>query len=427
MVSDKKEQDRRIARFYIYRGLTSVALFIPFWQLWLSSHVASYFEFTLVDVTFWATLLFVQIPAGYFADKYSRKRVLFVGEALRNLGMLGFGLSFNLPSLTLSNSIWAVGIAFIVATQSPLLYETLMELGRSREYTAVEGKATTLMFFGNAAGSFLGAALVGWTGRLDLTLILSSVLGFAGFLSILRVPEPRIEREAGKNFAAQVREGLRVIRGSEQVRLLIVFQVILQASLYLMTLFRPLYFRALGFEPPQIGLLIGGFLVVGGVTAIWAHKIENHFKERRALNVLFLVAFLSFSAIYVARDLFKPVALLQGLLYAVWGLEGPIIYAYLNHRLDASQRSTVFSMASVAFTLTIVAVEPVFGIVMTAVPDFFLLGLLLAVVMAAPSVYVLARWTKSLEIAGPAADVLGEEEGASEDFFDSLLKALRRK
>src|SRR2546427_271441 len=80
----------RVRRFYAYQGASSFAIWIPFWALWIRGHLASDFEFTLVDV---AGAFVGGVCVGLVGDL---RLTLLVG-ALLNLGAVGVAVTFREP------------------------------------------------------------------------------------------------------------------------------------------------------------------------------------------------------------------------------------------------------------------------------------------------------------------------------------------
>ena len=124
------EGERRIRRFYLFRAVTSFALWMPFWALWAYENMDDLFLIAIIDAAFWATMIGVQIPAGLVSDRYGRRAALLIGEVLFAVGVLTFGLSTEFWQYVVSNIVWAVGVCFIISGDTPFLYDTLIELNR---------------------------------------------------------------------------------------------------------------------------------------------------------------------------------------------------------------------------------------------------------------------------------------------------------
>ncbi|MGD9963074.1 MAG: MFS transporter, partial [Thermoplasmata archaeon] len=215
------EGDDRIRRFYFFRALTSFSLWIPFWTLWVYKNLDSLFLLTAVDTAFWATMVMVQVPAGLLGDKYGRKTVLFIGEALFAVGVLSFGFSTEFEQYFISNIVWAIGACFIVSGDTPFVYDTLLELDRGSEFTRVMGTANAVQYLMNAFACVVGGIIVTVTNRVELTLIVASLVGLMGSFTVAFLREPMVPREFMKSYRAQLGTGVKQVLKSRAIMILI--------------------------------------------------------------------------------------------------------------------------------------------------------------------------------------------------------------
>jgi MFS family permease len=354
------EGDRRIRKFYLFRAVTSFGLWIPFWTLWVYKNLDDLFLLTVVDAAFWTTIVLFQIPAGLLGDKYGRKIVLFLGEALFAIGVLGFGLSTEFWEYLVANIIWGLGVCFIISGDTPFVYDMLLELKRSNEFTKVMGTASAVMFLTNAVACAAGGVLTEITDRLELTLIIASAIGLTGSFTVAFLREPNVPRAFQKSFKSQIGVGFRQVIKSRPIMILIFFQIILQLGTYVMAVFRSVYMNdVLNLSYLQIGLFFCSFAIVGGVVAGRAGRFEARFGEKRSLMFLLVSIIISFGVVFVVRS---PVAVTtQYLIYVVVALQAPIINGYINRLVESSYRSTVMAIASVFFTIIVVVVEMSIG------------------------------------------------------------------
>lgn len=388
------EGDRRIRKFYFFRALTSFSLWIPFWTLWVYKNLDSLFLLTVVDVAFWATMIMFQVPAGLLGDKYGRKAVLFTGEALFAVGILGFGLSTGFIEYLVSNVIWALGVCFIVSGDTPFVYDTLLELDRATEFTKVMGTANAVMYLMNAVACAVGGVIITLTDRIDLTLIIASTVGLTGSFTVFLLKEPKVSRESMRSFRSQVGTGFRQVIKSRAIMILVLFQITLQLGIYVMAVFRSVYMNEkleLGYL--EIGLFFASFAIVGGIVTSRASRIEARLKEKGSLVFMLVAMTLSFGIVFLVRS---PVAVMtQYLMYMIAALQAPIIGGYIHRLVASSHRSTVTAIASMLFTVAVVVVEVSTGWIAS------IWGLeegLMVLALASAPVGVLLLWMWSKEV-----------------------------
>ena len=348
--------DDRIRRYYIFRAVTSFSLWIPFWTLWIYKNVPNLFLLTVVDTAFWTTMIVFQLPAGLLGDKYGRKKMLFIGELTYAIGILSFGLSDQFWMYLFSNMLWAIGVCFVVSGDSPFVYDTLLEFKRAHEFIGVMARSWTVQATMGAAACIVGGILVQSTNRLDLTLIIASLVGLVGSMTAVFLKEPKVDRSKMDDMRTQLKAGLRKVLDSRAIMTLIMFQIVIEIAVYVMAVFRSVYMLdVLKLDFLEIGVLIAAFTLFGGIVALRASQIESRLGEKRSLLFMLLAIMGSFAVVFIVKS---PVAIgIQFLIYAVSSLQSPIISGYINKRVDSQHRSTVIAIATLLFTAILVAVE----------------------------------------------------------------------
>jgi MFS family permease len=393
--------DDRIRGYYIFRAITSFALWMPFWTLWAYINLEDFFLLTLVDVGFWTTMIVFQIPAGLLGDKYGRKTVLFVGEIFASIGVLCFGLSHDIAGLFGSNIVWAFGICFVVSGDTPFVYDTLVELGRAKEFIGVMAKGYAVVAVANAIACITGGVIIQWIfpGRVELTLIISAVIAMFGSLTILLLKEPKTQRTQLTSYVKHFRDGWNMVVSTKAIVVLIVFQIVIEIATYVMAVFRSVYMNeappnGLGLGYFEIGAFIAAFAVVGGIAATQAGKIEERLGEKTSLLFLLLTIIGSFGVVFLVAS---PIAIIvQFPIYIVVFLQSPIIGGYINRRVDSTHRSTVVAIASLIFTAVLTAVELPAGWLAEEIGMRTTMAIL-AVAIAPLGLYLLIQWNREVD------------------------------
>ena len=403
------EGDTRIRRFYLFRALTSFALWMPFWTLWAYKNLDSVFLVTIVDAAFWMTMIGFQIPAGLIGDKYGRKAVLFIGEVLFSVGVLTFGLSTEFWQYILSNFVWALGVCFIVSGDTPFMYDTLLELKRSKEFTVIMLNATVVMYMTNAVACAIGGFLVQETGRLDLPLIIAPAIAIMGTMTVFALKEPKVDRSRIASYRIHFGQGLKQVLNSRAIIILILFQIVIEIGIYVMMIFRSIYMNEdLSLDYLMIGLLFCSFLIVGAVIIRFTRKVEEVLGEKRSLLFLYAAIFVSFLVVFLVRT---PIAIVtQYLIYVVAGIQGPIIFGYINRRVDSEHRSTIVSIATFIFTIVLVTVEVAAGYIASA---WGLIESLFVLIMCTLPIAAVLMLLWSREVDREQAEKAGEHTTSS--------------
>ena len=178
-----------IPKFFVFRFVWEFMLFFPIWVIFLQeARGFSLTQVTLIDLAFWLTVAFGEIPTGAVADTWGRKPSLMVGVILTLIAIVLFALAPTYPLILLANALWAIGFTFDSGAALALLYDSLRQVGREAEYTRQRGRLAVVTHVSIATSGVLG----GIVGALDLTLpfLLYAVLLLAALGLVWSLYEP---------------------------------------------------------------------------------------------------------------------------------------------------------------------------------------------------------------------------------------------
>jgi hypothetical protein len=100
--------------------------------------------------------------------------------------------------------------------------------------------------------------------------------------------------------------------------------------------------------------------------------------------------------VFVVRS---PIAIVtQYMIYVVAGVQGPIIFGYINKRVDSEHRSTIVSIATFIFTIVLVLVEVGAGFMASAwglIESLFVLTLCTAPI----ALILIVLWNREVDRA----------------------------
>lgn len=137
----KKELESNLWKYFLLM-LTNRRNYIP---------ILSIYFLTLPNVTAqqiglytgigWIAGFFLEIPSGYFSDKFGHKQALILSKISLLISTLFFIFADSLSYFILGSVFISIGIAFSSGTSGAFLHNTLVGLKREKEYVEVSGKA----------------------------------------------------------------------------------------------------------------------------------------------------------------------------------------------------------------------------------------------------------------------------------------------
>jgi hypothetical protein len=109
-------------------------------------------------------LMALEVPTGWFADKFGNRRSLILGSLIQVAGMICCWLADGVPGLVLACLLVAVGDAFRSGADQSLLYRTCVALGREAEFQRIEARSRAVHVVALAVLIVGGGAIVGTWG-----------------------------------------------------------------------------------------------------------------------------------------------------------------------------------------------------------------------------------------------------------------------
>jgi MFS family permease len=233
---------------------------------------ASTWEVSLLSTFGYLPLLLVGLPAGAWADRMRRRRVLVVADVGRALALVSVPIAAALGVLSIGQLyvvefLVGVGVVFFDVFQSA--YVPVL-VGRASLVEA-NGRLEVSRTVGFAAGPAVGGQLVQSLGPAFATI--GSVLGFvwsALWISSIRTPEPDPPLAEMRGLLHDVRAGMRFVLREPFIRATTLYGCAAVACLATRYAVETLFLlRTVGLSPAWIGLLItvAGLGTIAGAVA----------------------------------------------------------------------------------------------------------------------------------------------------------------
>jgi predicted MFS family arabinose efflux permease len=274
------------------------------------------------------------IPAGYLADRFSRRWLMAGSEALRAaallaiLALIWFKL-LTLPLLALLGFIAVCGtVAYSVA--APSLVPSLVSSSLLPAANARIELARTVAF---ASGPALGGVLVGWVGA-------APAFGFAAALSIIAVVllagiyEPARQTLPTRHPLQDIREGAAFVFHHALLRPVFITQFIFNTGSFLiLAIIVPYAVRHLGLSASGVGTTLAMYGVGMVVGALLATRVMRRLAFGTVIALGPVTGFVA--AGVMALTTVIPTPLLAGLSFFLLGV-GPILWVISTTTLRQS-------------------------------------------------------------------------------------------
>jgi predicted MFS family arabinose efflux permease len=282
------------------------------------------------------TLPFVlfAIPAGWLADRFSRRWLMTGSEGLRAAALLAILLlvHFNLLTLPLLAGLGFVAVCGTVAysVAAPALVPSLVSPKLLPAANARIELARTIAF---AGGPALGGVLVGWVGA-------APAFGSAAALSVLAVVllsgihEPARDPAPRRHPLRDIREGAAFVLHHPLLRPVFITQFIFNTAAFLvLAVFVPYAVRHLGLSAIGVGATLAMYGVGMVVGALSATRVMRRVAFGTVIGLGPVTGFVA--AGVLALTTLVPAAALAGLAFFLLGA-GPILWVISTTTLRQS-------------------------------------------------------------------------------------------
>ena len=105
-------------------------------------------------------LMGLEIPTGWFADRFGNRRSLILGSLIQVAGMICCWLAEGIPGLFLACALVAVGDAFRSGADQALLYRSCVALGHEGDFQKIEARSRAVQVIALAGLIVGGGAIV---------------------------------------------------------------------------------------------------------------------------------------------------------------------------------------------------------------------------------------------------------------------------
>lgn len=347
-----------IWKLYLIKISKWFMLYMPYVVPFYSSNNLDMSQIMILQAAYSISIVTLEIPSGYLADVIGRRRTIIMGTILGAMGFMIYSISYEFLGFLIAELVLGFGQSFISGADSAMLYDSLLNNKKEKEFIKYEGR---MVSFGNIA-----EASAGLVGGLLALISLRSNFYAQTFISILAIPaaimlvEPALHNQL-KAFS--FRTILDVVKDSLFINRKLQTNIFLSAVIGTATLtmawFAQPYFRHIDLPLTLYGLLWTLLNLTVGIAAMAAYKVEKRLGPRRtvlAIAVLIPAGYLilgNMDSIWALIVLF--------IFYTIRGLATPVLKDYI-HRLCASEvRATVLSVRNFLIRLCFVLVGPAMG------------------------------------------------------------------
>lgn len=357
--------ESNIPKMYVLRFFLSFWLIVPVMVPFYKECGLSSAQVLIVQAIFSIAMLIFEIPTGYFADAFGRRKAIITAALLLPAGLLIYSLSSSFIMFCAAETFIAAAFALRSGTDSAFVYDTLLKLGREKQYMKIDGRAGLAERVGDALASVLGGVLSAVSLRFPFVV---NIFTSAAMIPVaFSVEEPNDISKQKKDHIAEVKRAVKYSLTHPEVRALsLLFAVVFGLSVVgIWTYF--FFYREHNISIVWFGILNAVFGLASGFGSFAAHKLEKSAGKKISLYFLVFPG-ISFIVLAYANLLTSLPFIIANGFFLGYGIT--IIITYINDLTESSIRATVLSVAGMGKGLLFSLMAVATGYVM----DLYTLG-----------------------------------------------------
>ena len=381
-----------IWKFYLITSL-GIRFITPIRIIYLISFGLSFAQIGMMELAAAIVIVLLEIPSGIFADIVGRKvsRLIAYILSIVAFSLLSFGSTASL--FILGWALSGAADAFESGAQNALIFDTLKELNREKDYLKIKSHFLLINTFAIIVGSILGAKLYLIDHRLPWYLITATII--ISTLIFCTIKEPSRVRKS-QNFKLHLQDFKKsfiLSISNIDVKRLILLGILLALPMYVFTtLLNQPYLVSRGFSIQSLGIIFAIITGISGVISSFTYKVEHKLKKRMS----FLIIFVSFTVLLISMGLVKNYLVLGLVIFftIIDNYKNILIDNYLNQTIDSDSRATVLSVQSFVNNIAISVLFVFIGYLV----DIFSIDIVLITMGIFTGIAVIPFWTISNRI-----------------------------
>ena len=350
--------EHNILKIYLIKTARWLMLTTPFLPLFMAENGIDKSGYGLLASIQALSIVFFEVPSGYLADAIGRKKTLVLGSVLGALGYVIYSVSFSFSGFLIAMVALGIGQSLISGSDSAMLYETLVDMNRTGEYSRYEGRVIALGSLMETIGAPLGGLLA--VTSLRYPFIAQSVVALIALPAALTLVVPEQEaRLRGKlmNLFPALKRSLLLDR---TLLLLVIYAALVGGGTYTMAKAIPYWFNeSFASSAMQLGIFWSVLNLSAAFFSHHAYKVERRFNPTVFMAIIGSVVSVSFIALGLLPA--YPAIVVLVLFYCIRGLATPILKNYINEQTESQVRATVLSVRMFLVYVLFAALFPVMG------------------------------------------------------------------
>ena len=348
-----------ILKMYLLKAVLWFMVAMPIIVLFFQEHGLTLTEVMILQSIYSFSVALFEIPSGFIADVFGRKRTIVLSTIFTFIGFLGFSFFGGFYAFAIAQVLVGIGGSLMSGSDSAIIYDTLLETNSKTKYTKIEGKAYAIGNFSEAFAGILGGFLA--VGSIYMPIYVQTSILFFSIPIAFTLIEPTMHKEnkLDRSFKAVLEVVKFAMVDNQKLKWLIIYSSAMGVATLSMAWFAQPFFKSINIPLAYFGILWAVLNFSAGITSFNAHQLDKKENNYKMLFYIALAMSTSFIFLGCNASVFGLIFIL--LIYLLRGIVTPILRNAINENTTSNKRATVLSVRSLIIRISFAISAPILG------------------------------------------------------------------
>ena len=345
-----KDKKINIYLMYLIVFLQGFVFYGPISTLYRLERGINMYQIFYIESIFWILMIALEIPWGFFADRFGYKKTLLISNILFLISKIVFFRAYTLWMFILERVLLALAISGLSGCDIAFLYNSSEETNSQK-------------VFGNYAALATGGYLIGAAFSTSMVRVsLESTAYYTIFPYLMAALATAFLRET-KNITPEkimLKNSFKSIFHNKRLILLVIAVALIKESAYAASVF----LNQLQYIRSGIGIEMFGWIAVGvqlvSLSSAKSYVLSDRIGKNKSIGFLILgVSLACFGLIFTADKILSIILIM--LIAGSMSLIEPIYIEIQNRAIFTKDRATLLSIYAMVGNLIAAIINPVIG------------------------------------------------------------------
>jgi len=348
-----------ILKMYLLKSVLWFMVAMPIIVLFFQEHGLTLTEVMILQSIYSFSVALFEIPSGFIADIFGRKRTIVLSTIFTFIGFLVFSFFGGFYTFAIAQVLVGIGGSLMSGSDSAIIYDTLLETNSKTTYTKIEGRTYAIGNFSEAFAGILGGFLA--VGSIYMPIYVQTSILFFSIPIAFTLIEPSMHKEnkLDRSFKAVLEVVKFAMVDNQKLKWLIIYSSAMGVATLSMAWFAQPFFKSINIPLAYFGILWSVLNFSAGLTSFNAHLLDKKDNNYKILFYLALSMLTSFIFLGYNASVFGLIFIL--FIYFLRGLVTPILRNEINENTTSNKRATVLSIRSLIIRISFAISAPILG------------------------------------------------------------------